>query len=123
MVLQEIGKTAIFTLKSKNYELYRDRIYTKVVDYDKIKNKLEIRTRQPKDRIYLKGVGNKKIKDLFIDSRIPKEERALFPLIADGNEIIWVPGLRVSEKYYVDAATKNFLCMEIREDKNNERTD
>ena len=68
-------------------------------------------------------MGNKKIKDLFIDSRIPKEERALFPLIADGNEIIWVPGLRVSEKYYVDAATKNFLCMEIREDKNNERTD
>lgn len=57
---------------------------------------LVIRTRKEGDRMTLKGMkGTKKIKDIFIDKKIPLQEREAWPIVTDGNDrILWVPGLK-----------------------------
>ena len=57
--------------------------------------------------------GNKKIKDLFIDLKIPKSQRNEIPLICFGDDISWVVGYRVSEKFKVSKDTKNILQIRI----------
>lgn len=60
---------------------------------------LYVRNRCNGDKIYLKGMnGSKKIKDIFIDSKIPINERDLWPIVVDSNNIIvWIPGLKKSK--------------------------
>lgn len=60
---------------------------------------LIVRTRKPGDRIALKGMnGTKKVKDIFIDLKIPLQDRTSWPIITDQNgEILWVPGLKKSK--------------------------
>lgn len=41
--------------------------------------------------------GHKKIKDLFIEKKIPLSVRAQYPLLTEGGEILWIPGLGRSE--------------------------
>ncbi|WP_409252490.1 tRNA lysidine(34) synthetase TilS [Bacillus sp. SCS-153A] len=60
---------------------------------------LKIRTRKPGDRMKVKGLnGTKKVKDIFIDEKIPVKLRDTWPIVEDDNgEILWVPNLRVSD--------------------------
>ncbi|MBR5122510.1 MAG: tRNA lysidine(34) synthetase TilS [Anaerotignum sp.] len=85
---------------------------TKCFDFDKVRGELFCRTRKPGDLIALKN-GRKKIKDLFIDEKVPRSERDILPLIAAGEEVLWAKGLRVSENFRPDDDTKIYLhiCM------------
>ena len=57
---------------------------------------LHIRTRRPGDRMSWKGLnGSKKIKDLFIDEKIPIEKRNTWPIVTDNEgTILWLIGLK-----------------------------
>ena len=84
--------------------------YTKWFDYDKIKNTVFIRSRADGDYIHIDSEGRKKkIKSLFIDQKIPKEERNNKLLVADGSHIMWILGNRNSEGYRIDQETKVIL--------------
>lgn len=63
---------------------------------EKIALPLHIRTRQAGDRMSWEGLeGSKKIKDIFIDAKIPRKERETWPLVTDNNgEILWLIGLK-----------------------------
>ena len=87
--------------------------YTKWFDYDKIKDAIILRKRQQGDVIRLKS-GTKTIKALFINEKIPQEERNQIMLVACGKEILWVPGVRGSEAYLVEATTENVLQIELK---------
>ena len=54
----------------------------------------------------------KKIKDFFIDLKIPRDKRDLVPLVVDKENIIWVVGYRISELYKLTQKTKNILMIE-----------
>jgi tRNA(Ile)-lysidine synthase len=80
------------------------------VDYDLIKGSLVARNRRPGDSMIPCGMrGSKKIKDIFIDLKIPKEERESKLIIADDENIIWLEGYRINDKYKVSAVTKKTL--------------
>lgn len=60
---------------------------------------LYVRTRRLGDSMVLKKInGKKKIKDIFIDSKIPLNQRDKWPIVVDckGN-IIWIPGIKKSK--------------------------
>lgn len=87
----------------------KDR-FIKYFDYDKLQGELLVRNRKPGDRFIPLGMkGSKKIKDYFIDEKIPKGERDNIPLITDGENIVWVFGHRISDLYKITEGTKKIL--------------
>lgn len=64
-----------------------------------VKLPLIVRNRRPGDRMFLKGMeGRKRISQLFIDEKIPKEKRDLWPLVVDSSgRVLWVIGVRKDE--------------------------
>lgn len=64
-----------------------------------IKLPLHVRNRIKGDKMEIKGLnGTKKIKDIFIDEKIPKSKRDNYPIIADDNGVIlWIPGIKKSK--------------------------
>ncbi|ESU34606.1 hypothetical protein G3A_00085 [Bacillus sp. 17376] len=69
-----------------------------IVDLEQTGTPLIIRTRQNGDRISLKGMaGSKKVKDIFIDMKIPLSQRDEWPIVTDREGgILWLPGLKKS---------------------------
>jgi tRNA(Ile)-lysidine synthase len=51
---------------------------------------LEVRTRLPGDRL---AGRRKKVQDLFVDAKVPREERDAWPLVVSGGEVVAVPGI------------------------------
>ena len=60
---------------------------------------LSIRNRRPGDYIEQKGLnGKKKVKEIFIENKVPKNIRDKYPLLVDANDqIIWIPNLKKSK--------------------------
>ncbi|MGI6084415.1 MAG: tRNA lysidine(34) synthetase TilS [Acetivibrionales bacterium] len=81
-------------------------------DLDKLDGEAVVRNRLAGDKIRpYKGAGEKKLKDFFIDKKIPGEKREMIPLVARGNRIIWIVGMRTSEDYRARKDTKNVLML------------
>ncbi len=90
-----------------------DRLATTAVfDADLLTEPLLIRTRQPGDRMQPMGLnGSKKVKEIFIDRKVPRRLRDHIPLIVHGSQIIWIPGVCRSSFAPVTAETKRFLYL------------
>ena len=60
---------------------------------------LYLRNRKKGDYIILKGSNNrKKIKDIFIEQKIPISKRNTYPLLVDAEDnIIWIPNIKKSK--------------------------
>ncbi len=60
---------------------------------------LYVRTRESGDKMIIKNMENyKKLKDIYINSKLSKEEREIQPVVIDSSgEIIWLPGLKKSK--------------------------
>jgi len=43
----------------------------------------------------LGGRGSRKLQDIFVDARVPREERDAWPLVFAGDKLAWVPGVAV----------------------------
>ncbi|UOQ91370.1 tRNA lysidine(34) synthetase TilS [Halobacillus shinanisalinarum] len=71
-------------------------LYEFVCDSHHVKLPLIVRTRKPGDRIVLKGMdGSKKVKDIFIDKKVPASKREEWPLVTDSDgQVLWLVGLR-----------------------------
>ncbi|TFJ92985.1 tRNA lysidine(34) synthetase TilS [Lentibacillus salicampi] len=71
-----------------------DMVY--VCDKETVALPLHIRTRKPGDRLRWRGMnGSKKVKDIFIDAKIPLNERDTWPVVTDNNDdILWLIGLK-----------------------------
>ncbi len=86
------------------------KTYTKWFDYDKIKDTVVIRNRQPGDYLVVNASGGrKKLKEYLIDCKVPREKRGQIILAAQGQEILWAVGLRLNEAYKVGPDTREVL--------------
>ncbi|GLC29941.1 tRNA lysidine(34) synthetase TilS [Clostridium omnivorum] len=92
----------------------KEQNYIKYFDFDKIKGEMLLRKRKDGDRFTPLGMrGSKKLKDLFIDLKIPQPERDSIPLICFGEDIAWIVGYRLSDKFKITKDTKNVLEIKI----------
>ncbi|GIM30178.1 tRNA(Ile)-lysidine synthase [Clostridium polyendosporum] len=98
-----------------NLDFIKDDLI-KYFDYDKIKENIIIRNRRDGDRIIPHGMnGTKKLKNIFIDEKIPQDMRGKIPLVCFDNDIAWVVGLKVSNTFKVTKDTKNILQIKLIE--------
>ena len=66
------------------------------------RRKLYVRSSRIGDRISPFGLtGSKKLQDVFVDGKVPREVRNAIPLLECGREIIWVPGYRIARGWEV----------------------
>lgn len=112
-----LGDEGVFKLKKIKKVItnikFEEKMYTKWLDYDILKSTFQIRNRRAGDYIVInRSGGRKKIKDFFIDLKIPREERDKILLLAKGSEIFWVIGYRISERCKISEDTKNILEIE-----------
>lgn len=95
-------------------QIIPEKMYTKWLDYDKIGNDLQLRTRETGDYLEVNSFGGKKkLKSYFIDEKIDQDKRDRIPLLSDDNHVIWVVGYRISEKYKVNDHTKRILKVQV----------
>ncbi len=84
--------------------------YTKWFDYDKIEKVISVRTVRPGDEIAVFADGRKrKASDVLAEAKLPKEQRGDYPVLAEENRLLWIPGIRGSEGYRVTKETKLVL--------------
>jgi len=102
----EMGSIVVERRKAKDIgrlNRQKDVIY---IDPSNIKEGLILRFREPGDMFSPIGMkGSKKLKEYLIDEKIPREERETLELIADGSEIVWIVGGRLSDKYKITDET------------------
>lgn len=117
--IKEIGATIKSSLTDvDSVELGLKERYTKHFDYDEVSEDISIRNRLPGDKVHLLGMsGRKKLKDYYIDEKIPKDERDHIPLVEIDGEIVWIIGYRTSDKAKITSKTKTVLTIEYLKDK------
>lgn len=125
-------KTANITTQIINFETNAscyefinksEAAYTKFIDFGKLGNgkylDIVVRNRRDGDTFKpLNSNGTKKLKEYFIDNKIPREERNDFPLIAINKEIIWIIGNKTSDNYKVTDNTNSVLMITYAYNKN-----
>lgn len=85
------------------------------LDYESLPLPLHICSRWPGARFSPLGMeGTRKIKDFFIDQRVPREERDRVPLVTGENgEIVWVAGKRIAHPYRITSGTGKVLILSL----------
>ena len=60
---------------------------------------LRVRTRRAGDKMQIKNMqGTKKVSDILINSKIPKNKRDTYPIVVDSKDtIIWIPKIKKSK--------------------------
>ncbi len=95
---------------------FADNSFIKYFNYDKINGNIIIRTRKNGDKMIPLGMnGRKKIKDIFIDSKVSVSQRDIVPIIQFDDEVAWLVGLKVSNEYKVTKDTKKLLKITVME--------
>jgi tRNA(Ile)-lysidine synthase len=100
-----------YKIEFKNYLKINNHIFKKIdktnnngnnicrLNSKNIKLPLYIRNKKDGDYIEVLGLnGKRKIKDIFIDKKIPSSIRTTYPLLVDANDtILWIPNLKKSK--------------------------
>lgn len=88
--------------------------YTKCFDYDKIKDSFQIRNRMEGDYLMIDDALHKKrLKEYFINEKIPAEQRGKILLLTEGAKVLWVIGGRISADVKISNQTTKILKVQI----------
>jgi tRNA(Ile)-lysidine synthase len=84
------------------------------LDYERLHLPLRMRNFRPGDRFQPLGTkGTQKLKEYFIDHKIPKYERPNIPLLISDEMIAWIVGYRIDERVKITSETKRVLRIEV----------
>lgn len=114
--IPEIGRIVLASVvpKTQSQEPKQLPLTEALLDYDKLPPAIFVRRRMDGDVFHPYGLASGlKLKDFLIKQKIPRENRDRIPLISTPQEIVWVCGIRVGEKWKVDKNTKRVLYLRM----------
>ncbi len=113
--LEEIGRSITLGEMERDADLnLQNQEWTAYLDADKLQYPLILRNFRPGDRFVPLGmVGHKKIKDFFIDLKIPSEMRAVTPILVNRDTPVWICGHRIDDRFKVTSETRRILKVAI----------
>ncbi|MBW1819515.1 MAG: tRNA lysidine(34) synthetase TilS [Deltaproteobacteria bacterium] len=83
---------------------------TALLNGDRITFPLTVRNFRPGDRFVPLGMaGHKKVKDFFIDLKLPAPDRHRVPILLQGEDIMWICGYRIDDRFKVTPDTRRVL--------------
>jgi tRNA(Ile)-lysidine synthase len=87
---------------------------TAFVDAACLRGGLTVRPAWPGARFQPLGMrGSKKLSDFFIDRKVPRETRAVRPVVVDAEKVVWVAGMAVDERVRLTAATRRAVRLHL----------
>jgi len=107
-----VGKNKITFRIIKNSETMNlsENRFTRYFSYDAMSGKVTLRYRRDGDRFNPIGIkGTKKLKDIFIDMKVERDLRDKIPLICFDNQIAWIVGYKISDKFKIKENTREIL--------------
>lgn len=118
VAIQGLGTNLLFTQTAAGQDAMSTMAHGKdraVFDADKLVYPLTVRSRQPGDMMKVMGLnGTKKVKDIFIDEKIPPSLRSRIPIVTDGQgQILWIPGIRRSSIAAVGQHTSSIVLITV----------
>jgi tRNA(Ile)-lysidine synthase len=112
--IPEIGREMSFELLNNSKIRLKSPSNVALLDFDKISFPLTIRSFRAGDRLQPLGMeGEKKVKDLFIDYKIPAAQRKKIPLLFKNDQLLWVAGLRLDHRVRLQPETQQVLRVEL----------
>ncbi|MBA9087549.1 tRNA(Ile)-lysidine synthase [Fontibacillus solani] len=117
--IKDTGRTLRFTREEADLGLLKSEGRGNdeaVFDTDGLHYPLTVRSRLPGDIMKVMGLnGSKKVKDIFIDEKIPPSLRSEIPIVTDANgQILWIPGVRRSAIATVSPHTSSVVVMALQ---------
>ncbi len=109
--IAEIERTICLVVREPTVDQNKERDgKTAYLDAEKLQFPLIIRNFRPGDRFVPLGMtGHKKIKDFFIDLKVPVETRTSIPLLVSDDRPVWICGYRIDDRYKVTSKTRKVL--------------
>ncbi len=85
------------------------------LDADAVGPQIVVRSRRPGDRVRPLGLGGeKKLQDLLVDARVPREDRDTIPIVCAPWGIAWVVGQRLDERAALRESSRSALRLRFR---------
>ena len=109
--LEEIGKTLTLVEIQKSGVLDPGHSpWTVYLDASKLRYPLIARSVRPGDRFMPLGMrGHKKVKDFFMDLKVPSKVRRATPILLSGDTPLWLAGFRIDDRFKLRPDTKKIL--------------
>jgi len=113
--IEEIKKEVVIEEANLNqFKDCKESPHLSLMDYESLQFPLKIRNFRPGDRFHPLGVkGTQKLKEFFIDHKVPRFERLKIPLLISGEMIAWIVGYRIDERVKVTEKTKKILKVTV----------
>lgn len=104
------------SIEFTNTRLVKTDINQLILDSNEISLPIVIRTRKNGDRISIKGMGGtKKIKEIFIEQKIPIHDRNEWPIVTDSKDrILWVPGIKKADHIIGNDPDTEFIHLKFK---------
>lgn len=84
-------------------------------DETRLNGPLAIRAWQPGDRFQPLGMqGAKKLQDFFVDLHVPRRSRDGIPILVCGDQIAWVVGHRIDDRFKVTDGSRSAVRIRVR---------
>jgi tRNA(Ile)-lysidine synthase len=75
---------------------------------------LTVRSIRPGDRFRALGApGSRKVQDILVDAKLPRDQRARLPVIACGRQLVWIPGHRIAEGWQLPSPSAPSLHLRV----------
>ncbi|MGH8874188.1 MAG: tRNA lysidine(34) synthetase TilS, partial [Acidimicrobiia bacterium] len=81
-----------------------------VFDADLVGPRAQLRAAGRRDQVTVLG-GSKQVVDALAEAGVPAEERTSWPVVAVGEEVLWVPGVRRARSGWVTGDTLRYLFL------------
>jgi tRNA(Ile)-lysidine synthase len=86
------------------------------VDADRMGNSLMVRAKRPGDVFSPLGMNRQtvKLREFYINVKIPRRARNGWPLVCAEEQIVWVPGFRLAHPFRINEKTKRVVKLTLQ---------
>jgi tRNA(Ile)-lysidine synthase len=87
-----------------------------VIDASQVGSHLIVRYRRPGDRMHPLGApGRKKVQDVLVDRKVPRDDRDALPIVTtETGQIVWVAGEVLADPFRVTSLTRSVVVLTLR---------
>ncbi len=98
----DLGSAGTMTAERSSSDDVTGGPFSVVIDVEAVRGELTVDSVREGDRMRPLGMsGSRKLSDILVDAKVPKRLRQATPVVRDGERIVWLAGVRMSEDYRV----------------------